>query len=375
MKHNDYSQDSKQVSLWWWYVDESIFPNDILQKALKYWLEKYAYGILQYEDSSWLTDLKTEIIKWAPNFYTIPTFWNENIAITNGITNALDVAWRLICQNIYNTFIIEPCYDTAIESIKRNSKSIYSIQCQWDKDGNLIITDENFAKIEKYFINEQIKLFYIVPNYSNPTWLSISLKDRIRLWNLCKKYNVYIFEDDPYWIFSYNNQKITSFYELFPEITLFANSFSKIWFPWLRIWFIIGNEKIVKEYIHLQKYAYSSPNLITQSMVEYLLKHDDINRIFQQRFSIMKEKYTIISTFFQKYFSESQYTLIHWWFYFWINTNNSNFSELAKQKRLIVVPWKIYGQNYDFSQYVRVAFSQIKKENLPNALSIFNSLL
>lgn len=374
MKHNDYLQDSKQVSLWWWYVDESIFPNNILQKALKYWLEKYAYGILQYENSSWLNDLKKEIIRWAPSFYNIPIFWNENITITNGITNALDIIWRLICKNNYNTFIIEPCYDTAIESLKRNSKSIYSIQCKWDNKGNIILTNEDFTKIETYFVNEQIKLFYTVPNYSNPTWLTISLKDRIRLWNLCKKYNVYIFEDDPYWVFSYDNQKIISFYELFPEIVLFANSFSKIWFPWLRIWFIIWNEKIIEEYVSLQKYAYSSPNLITQSIVEYLLKNNIINDIFQQRISIMREKYAIILKFFQDNVSKSQYTVINWWFYFWVNTNNSIFSELARQKWLIVVPWKIYGKNYDFSKYVRIAFSQIKKKNLQKALKTFISL-
>ncbi len=46
-------------------------------------------------------------------------------------------------------------------------------------------------------------------------------------------------------------------------------------------------------------------------MVEYLLKNNIINRIFQQRISIMREKYAIILKFFQDNFSKSQYTVIN----------------------------------------------------------------
>lgn len=199
MKHNDYINDSKKLSLWWWYVDESILPNDILQNALQYWLDKYSYWILQYENSSWLKDLKKEIIKWAPSFYDIPLFWIQNITITNGITNALDMAWRLLCKNTYNAFIVEPCYDTAIESLRRNVKSIFSINCYGDNNGNLIFTDSDFLRIEDYFATKNIKIFYVVPNFSNPSWLSISLNDRIRLWDLCQKYNVTIFRGWSIW--------------------------------------------------------------------------------------------------------------------------------------------------------------------------------
>lgn len=374
MKHNDYFNDSQHLSLWWWYVDESIFPNNILRNALQYWLDKYSYWILQYENSSWLDDLKKEIANWAPSFYNISTFWTQNLTITNGITNALDMVWRLLCKNIYNAFTIEPCYDTAIESLKRNAKSIVSIKCIGDDNGSILLTDSDFLRIEDYFATKNIKIFYVVPNYSNPTWLTISLDDRIKLWNLCRKYNVMIFEDDPYGLYSYNNQKIKSFYELYPDITLFANSFSKIGFPWLRIGFLIWNENIIQEYAILQKYAYSSPNLITQSMVEYLLKKGIMDDIFQKRFKIMMEKYILVSQFLQENFSKSEYIAPTWWFYFWINTKMDNFSELANKKWLILVPWKIYGHNYDFSTFIRIAFSQIKKEDLPNALNILKSI-
>lgn len=358
MKHNNYEEDKKFINFWWWYVDESVNYDSILEEWFKESLDKYKYSILQYWDCFGFNDLRLEIVKWAPNFFKIPRFNYENIIITNWITNALDVVWRIILKKEYDSFILEPIYDTAICNLKNNSRKIHSLNIGWN-DWYFDIKESNYESIEKLFRTQKIKLFYIIPNYSNPTWLTLKLEDREKLWKLCKKYWVYIFEDDPYWVYNYTWNYIKTFYELFNDIVIYANSFSKIWFPWLRIWFIVTKKEIIDKFAELQKYTYSSPNLISQSIIEYLIKNNQIDNIFSNRKEIMKKKYILLKTHLLDIGSITL-NIPMWGFYIWINIKKiDNFLKKSEKNWLKFIPWSIYWYKYEFNNYIRMSFSQI----------------
>lgn len=370
-QHNDYKADTQLLSLGWWYVDESYSIDNTLTSALDKALRKYWYGILQYENCYWLQALRERISEWAPNFYKIPKFEVSSVLVTSWITAWLDLAWRHLLHGKYDAFIIEPCYDTAIRSLQRNANKIFSINASDNGDGFIRINQEQWIYIEKIFSWWSIKLFYIVPNFSNPSWLSISESDKIRLLELCKKFGVTIFEDDPYALYNYSeNISIKTFYELDIDKSsvLYANSFSKIWFPWLRIWFLIGDPELIKEISEIQKYSISSPNLLTQWIVIEMIDAWIFNSVFEHRFAQMNKKYNI---FFQQmsitklWENNPNMFWVHWGFYVWLNVGGgSNFTELARSNWLVVIPWKIYWINNSYEQFVRVTFSQIDEQYL-----------
>ncbi len=59
---------------------------------------------------------------------------------------------------------------------------------------------------------------------------------------------------------------------------IYLNSISKVFFPWLRIWFLVWNKKIVKWISELQKYSTSSANLIMQWATIEALKNWEIEK-------------------------------------------------------------------------------------------------
>lgn len=360
------------LSLWWGYTDESyVIDNELLQ-SLERALKKYWYWILQYENCYWLQNLREKIVKWAPEFYKIPQFSTESLIITSGITAWLDLVWRNILWGKYDALIIEPCYDTAIRSIQQNSNQIFSINASDNGDGFIKITTDQWNEIRIIFSKWTVKLLYIVPNYSNPSWLSISQEDKIKLLSLCKEFSVTIFEDDPYALYDYSwkNNGIKTFYELDTnhESVIYANSFSKIGFPWLRIGFLVWNPQVIAKISEIQKYSISSPNLLTQWIVEDMIDAWIFTKVFKHRFSAMKNKYiNFIATLNEsEVASINQYiSWINGWFYAWINVKNwTKFTDLARENGLVVIPWKIYWCNYNFEEYIRVTFSQIPSKDL-----------
>lgn len=381
-QHNSYNTDKKLLSLWWGYVDESYSIDTLFTESLKRSLDKYNYGILQYESCLWLLGLREKITKWASDFFWIPKFSIDSIMITSWITAWLDLAWRYLLWWKYDAMTIEPCYDTALMSLKRNAKTLHGIECKDDWSGFLLLTNENWQKIEDNFKDWQTKLFYIVPNYSNPSSLSINKADKNKLLWLCQKYWVVIFEDDPYALYTYqdNNIPIPSFYELDKNNgnVIYANSFSKIGFPWLRIWFLVCAPGLVHDISEIQKYSISSPNLMTQWIVEEMMNQNIFTQVFQHRMNAMKTKYLNFCKF-----SEGKSTLcsntlrsVNWGFYIWLDVGDGTvFTEEARSQWLVVIPGRIYGNEFDYNKYIRITFSQIHELNLEEAVNRLTGLL
>ena len=46
--------------------------------------------------------------------------------------------------------------------------------------------------------NKNVKFIYTIPNFQNPSGITMSLEKRKAVYELAKKYNVLILEDNPY---------------------------------------------------------------------------------------------------------------------------------------------------------------------------------
>lgn len=374
--HNNYSSDSVLLSLWWWYVDESHENISILTEALESALGASWYSILQYNDCRWAKELREIIQNWAPDFYWIPHFPSENFVITNGITSSIDLVARTILHKKFDAFVFEPCYDTALKSIAYSARSIKSICPKYSDNGFLSISEDEWTEIDKIFQDSQIRLVYVIPYFSNPTGMTLSEKDRRRLLAICKKYGAYIFEDDPYKLYAFWNCQsvIPSLYEMDTErnTVFYANSVSKVCFPWIRIWFLVWPKEQIFNISELQKYTTSSPNLLAQGIAAVLIKRWQINQIYENRFSVMMRKFEYTKSYFIKnnLVSKTNLILPNGGFYFWWQVIDSDsFVQRAKEKWLILIPGRIYWHNSDFSNRIRITFSQISEKNLPEALS------
>ena len=72
------------------------------------------------------------------------------------------------------------------------------------------------------------KMIYIIPNFQNPTGISMSLERRKQLIELAHEFGTIIFEDDAYHDLRFPGEKIPSIYALDPYgLTIYTATFSK----------------------------------------------------------------------------------------------------------------------------------------------------
>jgi DNA-binding transcriptional MocR family regulator len=93
----------------------------------------------------------------------------------------------------------------------------------------------NFRELEHIFQTKQIKLFYLMPRYHNPTGYSLSEKDKASLTELCHKYQVLILEDDYLGDLCNDRRNLPLHYYDTHQLTFYVCSFSKSFMPGIRL--------------------------------------------------------------------------------------------------------------------------------------------
>ena len=126
--------------------------------------------------------------------------------------------------------------------------------------------------IRDSFKSGQFKFFYTISRYSNPLGLSYTAREKEKLAQLAKQYNVYIVEDDYMGDFS-DSKNLPIHYYYTQNQTIYIKSFSMALFPGLRLGSLV-----------------LPPNLKTTFLSHKGLIDYDTNLIMQKALSIYLEK-------------------------------------------------------------------------------------
>src|SRR5215207_8322660 len=91
------------------------------------------------------------------------------------------------------------------------------------------------------------KFLYTIPEYQNPTGRTLPLERRRQLVELCRRHGVLIFEDIAYRELSFDGTSLPSLWSLAPDVVLQAGTFSKSFFPGVRLGWAAGPPEVVAE--------------------------------------------------------------------------------------------------------------------------------
>ena len=113
---------------------------------------------------------------------------------------------------------------------------------------------------------------YIMPNFQNPTGVSLSLDRRKELLRIAKEHDLLVIEDDPYGELVFEGEKIPSLYSLGKgENVVYLSTFSKTIAPGLRVAYAAGSEEIIGKLALAKQGTDLQTNTLGQYIVnEYL---------------------------------------------------------------------------------------------------------
>jgi 2-aminoadipate transaminase len=156
-------------------------------------------------------------------------------------------------------FVESPSYDRSVTMLRHSGASIVGIPLE---DDGLDI-----EALEALLREGAPAMMYVIVDFQNPMGVTTSLEKRERLAALAREHDFWIVEDAPYRRLRYRGEDVPSLWSLAPERVLHMSSFSKILAPGLRLGYLIGPQKVVRELSEWAVDWHIGPVLPTQGMV------------------------------------------------------------------------------------------------------------
>lgn len=118
------------------------------------------------------------------------------------------------------------------------------------------------------------KLLYTIPDFQNPTGRTMSVARRVRLLELCRRYGVLVVEDVAYRELGFGGPaaRAPSLWSLDPGTVVQIGTFSKTFFPGVRLGWAAGPPEIVAELVVAKQNSDQCSGALGQRMIEEFLR-------------------------------------------------------------------------------------------------------
>ena len=211
----------------------------------------------------------------------------DDILITTGSQQPLDLVSKIFLDAGDCVLTENPTYMAALQAFQ-------SYECRFaavPTDGGGLIPEALPELIER----ENPKFLYTIPNFQNPTGVTLTAERRRTLYSIAAHYGLLVVEDDPYGALRYAGENIPPVKSLDTEgIVLYHSTISKTIAPGLRTGWVVGAEEIRRKLTIAKQAADLHTSSLDQRIVyRYLADFDSeahVERIRQSygaRYSIM----------------------------------------------------------------------------------------
>ncbi len=357
-----------------------LFPIDKFKEACDTVLTHNGPKALQYSQTEGFAPLRELLAESACRYGIRVT--RDNVLITTGSQQALDLLGRIFLNRGDRVLTESPTYLGALQAWNIYGAEYATITS--DEDG--MQTD----KLEE-LIATNIKFMYVLPNFQNPTGVTLSLDRRRKLIELADRYNVPIIEDDPYGRLRFEGEHISPVVVLDDELrskdrptyvgnVIYTSTYSKILAPGIRIGWVIAPEEVIKKLVQAKQGADLQSSTFDQNIAYELARtawlKDHINLIRK----VYKERRDAMLEAFAEFMPEgTSWTTPKGGLFLWLvlpkQCNTFEMFPKAIEEKVAYVPGTSFHPNGGGSNTMRLNFSACNVEKIMDGVERLSKLV
>ncbi|MEY3966955.1 MAG: hypothetical protein RLZ96_481 [Actinomycetota bacterium] len=289
----------------------------------------------------------------------------DDIMITTGSQHALELLADLFLDAGDVVLVEAPSYVGAVGIFRHKEAHIEHVFT--DEDG---ISPEALAEAADRMAEagKKVKLLYLVPNFANPSGVTLSAERRQRVLEVCRERGILIIEDNPYGLLYFENQPPKAMRAFDSEGVVYLGSFSKILSPGLRVGYVLAPPAIRDKLILANESAILSPATFAQMLVsEYLSISDWKGQIDRYR-NLYREKRDAALEALEQYLPRVQTTKPNGGFFLWLTLpeglNSKEMLPLAVTELVAYTPGTAFYGDGRGQNNIRVCYSHPTAENV-----------
>ena len=264
-----------------------LFPTEEMKDVVNTVLDKEGELALQYGPTEGDGRLIEYLVNWMRKDEGLEID-KDNILIVSGSQQALDLIGKVFIDPGDPIIIGLPSYLGALQAFNAHRARLIGVTL--DKQGMDVDRVEEILKdyIEK---GEKIKFIYVVPDFQNPSGVTLSLERRKKLLDLCYEYGTIVVEDSPYRALRFEGVSLPMVGAVDKKGYAFSlHTFSKILFPGARLGWIIANSAIMDKLIMAKQPTDLCTSPFCQSVVYEFCRRDLLKPHIKKIVNVYREK-------------------------------------------------------------------------------------
>lgn len=330
------TSDPKMISFAGGNPSAEAFPVKEIEKISADILTNEPISVLQYG----ITEGDQELIQAATHFFNRHEQVmkaDDQMMITSGSQQIMEFVAKILCNEGDVVICENPSFLGALNAFKSLGAVLRGIEY---KNGQLDLESLKQA----LQMEPKPKFMYLIPNFQNPTGMTMSLEVRKEILKLAKDNGVLILEDNPYGDLRFEGEAIPSIKSLDEDgLVIYAASLSKIIAPGMRVACCIAPKAIIQKMTVAKQASDVHSNLWAQKVMARYLQNYDMDAHIERIRMIYKQKCHLMLDEMKKHFHpDVQYTIPTGGMFIWVTLPESvdmlTFVKKALEKNVAVVP-------------------------------------
>jgi len=357
-----------------------VFPTEEFREACNVVLKDFGAQALQYGTTEGYRPLRELITRHSARYGIIVT--PDNVLITSGSQQALDLLGKILINPGDRILVESPTYLGALQAWSAYGAEYVTVPM----DENGMVTDA----LEEA-LRSGPKFIYVLPNFQNPTGMTLSFDRRQKLIELADRYGVPIVEDDPYGQLRYEGEHLPSVVMLdgqyrdeggasYQGNVIYLSTFSKILSPGIRLAWVVAPPEVIRKLVQAKQGADLHTSSFSQMVANEVSKGGFIDRHVKLIRQVYGERRDVMLAAMDGYFPPGvDWTHPDGGLFLWAtlpeNMNSAEVLKIALEQKVAFVPGTPFYPTGGGHNTMRINFSNASPEKIQQGISRLGRVL
>ena len=364
-----YAADPEVVSLSAGNPAPDAFPAEAVAEISANLLKENPVLALQYGLTEGYVPLRDTLKKYMVEKYGVNMEGNDLI-ITSGAQQVMDLVTKSLVNEGDVVITEAPSFIGSLNTFRSYNARLVGVPM--DDDGMNMEALESALKE-----NENIRFIYTIPNFQNPSGITMSLEKRKKMYELAKEYNVLILEDNPYGELRYKGEDLPNIKSFDTDgLVIYAGSFSKVISPGMRVGWCMAPAEIIQKMVVCKQGEDVHSNMWSQVICnEFMTKYDFEGHLEMLRNLYSKKLEYTMNLLKENLSDKITYGDVEGGLFIWCtlpeDVDMNKFCLELVQNKVCVVPGNAFlTDEKEISHNFRINFSTPSNEQLKKGIEI-----
>jgi DNA-binding transcriptional MocR family regulator len=295
----------------------------------------------------------------------------QEVLITTGSQQGIDLCARVFLGRGDKVVVESPSYLGALQIFAVAQAEILSV--------NQSLDGPDIEQLERHFNVGDVKCFYAVPDFHNPTGCCWSLEKRRAVAELCIRYQVLLIEDAPYRAIRFSGEELPPVSDYCPDHSVYLQSFSKMISPGLRVAALITPKRWMPLFDKLKQATDLHTSVPSQFLAFKILGNPEFDQHLKNTIERYGNQYQTLANELESLGSEYTFNVVQGGMFIWLNIPECDTLALAKraiENGVAVVPSsEFYSSDLGQSSALRLNFSHSPPDVLKEGVERLRTIL